>query len=354
MRKLFFISSMLLSCMMAKADLLYVKPFVAEAGVSDWGDGFSVCLENSEDYVGLQFDLYLPEGMELEDFDNFDPNYDRLDYTVDRKGNKTVVANIEVTNKGDHYLVTLDHGTSDSKINGTNGEFLYFYYKTPESFNRGVHDIQVKNVVLAIDGYHDVKPADATSHVYAAPFDLSFREGYGTFVAPFDVTLPEGVKAFADGEVIENVYKLGEPMSTIPANTPVFVKGESASQVHFDKSPEIKFVLASATHGSMIGAVVAPVEVPVNSFVLQKHEGDEDVKLYRVSEENPISLTIDKCCLCLPESFNAPAVLGFWNEETGITQIVSDGPSSTMTYDLMGRSAQSGLLIEKNKKYIVK
>ena len=60
--------------LLAAISILQVEPFEAVPGsTTEDGRYFVVRLDDTQDYWGVQFDLYLPEGMELDDEGGFSP-----------------------------------------------------------------------------------------------------------------------------------------------------------------------------------------------------------------------------------------------------------------------------------------
>lgn len=184
-------SCLLLSLTTSAEDILQVVPFQASAGVtSDDAEYFSVVLRNDTEFKGLQFDIYLPEGMEFDSmYDPIELNPDRVPHSTGRGGVITWKMGVTMSNKGGgHYFVMLAaNGGAPEPFEGNDGEVMKIYYTTTSDFAAGIHPIIVNNAVFAIDGVSGVKPVAASSYCWsgsqlvaddATSVDLSSLSGY--------------------------------------------------------------------------------------------------------------------------------------------------------------------------------
>lgn len=150
-----FMLALACSLSLGAEDILQVVPFQAQPGAveNNWDETltFSVNLNCTHPYTTLQFDLFLPEGMELlDDANPFDASKDRFPGTEGRYG-FTTDHDISCTKKGDgHYLVVL-YDNDLQTINGTEGELLKFYYTTSADMKEGVYPITVSNTVMVYE-----------------------------------------------------------------------------------------------------------------------------------------------------------------------------------------------------------
>lgn len=195
MKKYIFILTMILlgSKISMAEDIINVVPFEAKAGaVSEDAMSFTIEMTNVQDYWGIQFDLFLPEGMTLDTTGGLDPfdtelNPERYPYTVDRRGNKTYKHAVEwnIVSSG-AYRFAITPNDNDSFITGTSGEILTLYYLTDENFEPGLHPFIVEGTVMAISGNSGVRPVASSSYctVGESPLktdayvDLSALTGY--------------------------------------------------------------------------------------------------------------------------------------------------------------------------------
>lgn len=149
MKKIFILLLTAFSCLGAMADSeLQVLPFkaVANDGNPEWDSYLEITLENDVNIAGMQFDLYLPEGMTIDD-DGFELTTDRWTGTVNKKtGVFSPNATTEVTDKGNgHYFVTLYDQNNFQK--GNSGVAFIIYYKTGAMAD-GVYPIRIENAKM--------------------------------------------------------------------------------------------------------------------------------------------------------------------------------------------------------------
>lgn len=170
MKKIIFaIACLLVSVSTMAGDCLKItQPAVVKEGLveNDWEEYFTIELENevADAYSGVQFDLYLPEGMKLIEDGSVDLEQDRFDGTVIKKV-WTPDADIKVFDKEDHYTIVVIDPKNDGHIHGTSGVIMYLYYTTVEGFKGGTQNASLKNQVLIIDGDHKIKLDDVTADI---------------------------------------------------------------------------------------------------------------------------------------------------------------------------------------------
>ena len=174
-------------------DIINVEPFEAKAGaLSEDAMCFQIEMVSSQDYWGVQFDLFLPEGMTLDTTGGLDPydtelNENRYPYTVDRRGNKTYKHSVQwsVIDSG-AYRFVISPDDNESFITSGDGEILTLYYLTDSGFSDGLHPFVVENSVLAISGNSGVRPVASSSYCVVGEsqlkndkyLDLSCLTGY--------------------------------------------------------------------------------------------------------------------------------------------------------------------------------
>ncbi|MBP5629330.1 MAG: DUF3472 domain-containing protein [Bacteroidaceae bacterium] len=168
----------------------------------------------------------------------------------------------------------------------------------------------------------------------------------------FDVQIPSGVEVFTLAGFDNGVPALTTVTGTIPAHTPVILKGDNYASLHF---PIINAQTFSEEEGLMKGT-------------LQKKTGMKSKTFYTVAVKSGTpcialsltnSVTANQCYI-LKEDMEALGLtesqynLDFDNA-TAIKEVESQesGVKSNATYDLQGRpatEATKGIVIEKGKK----
>ena len=179
---------------------------------------------------------------------------------------------------------------------------------------------------------------------------VSASAQYGTFVAPFDVTIPEGVEAYGCFSIENDVLVLSALNGSIPANTPVILYAEEGINQTFygNGTPYGETV----TSGYLTG-VFADTQAPVDSYVLQNHNGV--VKFYIVDETDyQPTVKANRCYLTLPEA--TVKSIGF-SIADAIANVNVDKTSDGSIYNLAGQKVDStfkGIVIKNGKKFMNK
>ena len=171
---IFLLLSLSCVCRAGAEDVLQILPQRIYAGsTSADGRSFTIQMNNDNVFAAFQFDLYLPDGMELDD-DPFELSMDRFPYTIGRGGVIKFAHDVVYAKRNDGaYRVVVSANELESKVQGNSGDLLTIYYVTDNNFKEGIVPVQIKNVVLAINGTTDVKPQPTSSFFYSGDIDFS-------------------------------------------------------------------------------------------------------------------------------------------------------------------------------------
>ena len=149
-------------------DILQVTPFATTAGITEneWDENytFTVQMNNTQAYTGIQFDIQLPPGMTLIEVEPLELLKERFPGTV-IKGVFHPEHNISVSPQGNGlYRIVLYHDKL-KPVYGNSGDLMVFYYLTSEDMAPGYYPIKVTGTVLAVDAHTGCKPETSTSYV---------------------------------------------------------------------------------------------------------------------------------------------------------------------------------------------
>ena len=153
----------------AEEDILQVTPFATTAGITEneWDENytFTVQMNNTMPYSGIQFDIQLPPGMTLIPDEPVELLSGRFP-GITKKGVFYPEHNITPpTPVGNGlYRVILYHDEL-APIEGNSGDLMVFYYLTSEDMAPGYYPIKVTGTVLAVDAHTGCKPETSTSYV---------------------------------------------------------------------------------------------------------------------------------------------------------------------------------------------
>lgn len=130
----------------ASDNTLYVTSFETINGVTSANNKtFSVGLTNAVDIWGVQFDVRLPEGMEL--------TAPRTERNADRLGFYVADFNLETSATEDGWIrVFATPANVERFIVGFEGEIMKMHYATDPTMALGSHHIELRNVKLALQG----------------------------------------------------------------------------------------------------------------------------------------------------------------------------------------------------------
>lgn len=153
-------------------DVLQIVPQQIVAGSSaDDGRTFAIEMNNENEFVALQFDLYMPDGVILDNvYDPIELSKDRFPHTTGRGGAITWEHDVDLTLREEGFYRIAISSSKNSKISGTSGTLINVFYISDSELPDGVLPVEIKNVVMAISGTSDVKPDDCSSFFYTDKF----------------------------------------------------------------------------------------------------------------------------------------------------------------------------------------
>lgn len=157
-------------------DVLQILPQRIYAGsTSEDGRSFTIQMNNDNVFAAFQFDIYLPEGMDLDnEYDPVELSMERFPYTTGRGGAIKFAHDVVYAKRQDGaYRVVVSANELESKVQGNSGDLLTIYYVTDNNLNKSILPVQIKNVVLAISGTSDVKPQPVSSFFFTDETDFS-------------------------------------------------------------------------------------------------------------------------------------------------------------------------------------
>jgi hypothetical protein len=171
--------------------------------------------------------------------------------------------------------------------------------------------------------------------------------GYATYCGEFPLDFTEsGLTAYI--ATVSGTQVSFTPVTTVPANTGVLLKGEAGEHT-------INVVAVSETNvdANVLKGVLTDTEVPAGIFVLMNPVGGQGVGFYRTNN----AFTIRAKTAYLPaELAPSRSFIGF-DDITAVKSIIADAEATGEVYNLQGqrvKNAQKGLYIMNGKKVLVK
>ncbi len=291
----------------ASTNTVQIAPFAISAGEEK---EIYVLMDNPGDaFCGFQFNLNLPEGIEL--------LQDELGYFVEL-GSRTTSRKhaIESAEQKDGSVLVLCYSGKNMAFSGESGDVAVLTVKAADDLQAGVYNIEVNNIELSRPDETNAAPADYTGSVVAGDGGATelVLDGYFTADAMSEISGALAVKSdIVSVDITSAVYVDSEgSLTTGNSNTLVLLpSGESIANESnvvvdgfcqnlqlTDKMPfnaPAEFTAVNASYSRSFAApttatFVLPVAVPtaaVNGKVykLSGYEGDL-IKFSRVTEES--------------------------------------------------------------------
>ena len=175
--------------------------------------------------------------------------------------------------------------------------------------------------------------------------------GYASLNLPFNVVLPEGLKAYAATEEEADAVVIKEVEGHVPADVAVLLQGEAGTYT-LTIDNEDKEGVESLFQGTTLTTTIGS---DVNAYILAKHEGDDQPKLYLLDPAER-TLAANKAYF-VSETSTASFTLKLGT--TGIESSLTDESAEPVKYyDLSGRrvlNPTKGLYVtDKGRKVLVK
>lgn len=334
----------------AMADGIRINSFQLAAGEKQ---EIGILLDNSSDYGGLQFDLYLPDGVTI--VKNADDEYcdvtDRL--KISSKSYMTCEFGRPDANEPNHWRCLI-YNTSDKNIQGTSGDpIINIILSASDEITTGENNIEVKSQILSTVEATETKPADATYTCTLLINATVSSLGYATFSWPkaLDFTGCTGVQPYIASALGNGTITM-TPVSKVPANTGILLKGTSATYHPSTTEAATDDVSDNLLAETATGAYT--VGNSDNIYVLSRNNNNEP-GFYKA--HSGVTIGQYKAYLSIGSVSNSPAAFMFDGQITGISKIEqndADGVSYTVGGVRVENPTASGLYIKKGKKYMVK
>lgn len=371
MRKTIFLSLALLLSLAAPAwsetngtaqesNVVYVEQTTLMMGMQQT---LSVKLKNDIGIQGVQFDMYLPDGIsfctdERGEADGITLNSSRATQS------KTNYFNYALQSDGSLRVVFASK--PGYAIAAGDGEVVSVNVQVQSNMTPGYYPLLLKNITLSdmqLNGYR-------TAAIEAV---LTVTEPYATFTMPtagirtyshdrpLDFTYVEGLKAYiasgfspSTGEVLlTRVYQ-------VPAGEGLLLKGDAGS---FDVTcAETDMYYSNLLTGVVTATTVQPSYGNSTNYFL--NNGENGIRFYGASAA--VSMGNEEAYLQLPSTVKANGVRGIKmrfedengpGEQTGISEIAGDDGQSATIHDLQGRRVENtskGVYIIEGTKKVVK
>ena len=359
-KSLFATMMLLISSVGFAQTTFYIEPFSITAGETK---EIPVLMENpDETFSQLQFDITLPEGLEIpESYDE-----DMFDYIKEIKhGSRTSqkAYSIQTQSVDEALRVLCITQNANAYFTGVSGDVLLITVKAADDIAVGDVDIKITNTVLSRQDGSTYKPADCTATVsvgiaqttfYIEPFSIAAGEtkdipvlmknpGEKFSQLQFDITLPEGLEIpeSYDEDMFDYIKEIKHGSRTsqkaysiqtqsVDEALRVLCITQNANAYFTGVSGDVLLITVNAADEMAIG----DVEIKITNTVLSRQDG---------STYKPADCT---------------ATVSVTNgSTTGIDEMKGENGEMKAIYDLQGRKVEvpsEGLYIIDNKKVVIK
>lgn len=324
-------------------DKFYLPDFEISAGESKQ---LAIQFESERvnDYVAFQFDLYLPDGLSVEQNNKGKYNFT---FNTERNDDHTFSS----SDREDGAIRVLAASLTNACFGEESGDFVYFTITATDDFS-GTHEIYLKSVMFStVDSRTDlpdvktIVTGPSADSGNEANINITTANKWATCILPFSTELPSGVQAYS-GEGVNGEYLILKEETSIKANTPYLLYAKNGYEGKVTGSAEAAEG-TTVTTGVLSGALA---EQDITSGYVLQNQGS-GCMFYKVSSE--ITIPAGKCWLNVTGNRNA---IRIQPGTTGINAV--EGACATgKTYTLDGKvvdQPQSGKVYVVNGKKVMK
>lgn len=324
-------------------DKFYLPDFEISAGESKQ---LAIQFESERvnDYVAFQFDLYLPDGLSVEQNNKGKYNFT---FNTERNDDHTFSS----SDREDGAIRVLAASLTNACFWEESGDFVYFTITATDDFS-GTHEIYLKSVMFStVDSRTDlpdvktIVTGPSADSGNEANINITTANQWATCILPFSTELPSGVQAYS-GEGVNGEYLILKEETSIKANTPYLLYAENGYEGKVTGNAEAAEG-TTVTTGVLSGALA---EQDITSGYVLQNQGSGCI-FYKVSSE--ITIPAGKCWLNVTGNRNA---IRIQPGTTGINAV--EGACATgKTYTLDGKvvdQPQSGKVYVVNGKKVMK
>ena len=217
----------------AYASKLWVAPFDIKAGETKAVDIY-LTMDSEGLYAGFQFDMYLPEGLEVVRNDSGDLRFQLKTNRLTSVGASSEWSHQLTSNFADGYYTILVSSPTNNTLKDTQGAVITMYVKASEDMHVDKFTASMKDIKLG-------KPTASSDNFASEPFDITTMKelrlvlgtnGYSTYACDYNFKMISGASAYTGSYSAGNVTLMDiEEDAVIPAGDGVMLWGSEGENV---------------------------------------------------------------------------------------------------------------------------
>lgn len=151
------------TCTAHAEDAIKAVSFTTTAGVaSSDAKYFTIEMDNSSPIWAYQFNLFLPEGVEIDASNPLELNMVRYPYSGSADS-PTYEHQFTCDKQDDGSWLIMVHTDKKNRLSGTSGEILKVHYTTAANMADKAYQIDIKDVVMTVTGSTSIYPENTSA-----------------------------------------------------------------------------------------------------------------------------------------------------------------------------------------------
>lgn len=380
--------SLLFICLAVSAtaqseERVYIKtPLTVEPGTSTANISFTLALQADEienPYVGYQFDIVLPDGLEF-DYNKsgkprvslvktgFYPYYSEWEYddeTEEEVETKVYPHQLATSVVRGALRVIVYSAHEDENMRyfaKKSGDLVKVYVRPTAYLKPGEVNITLRDLTFAkMDATAGLEAAEmpvsgiTATTTSTVNLTVSATNKFSTAVLPFDVAeIPAALEVYSCGSTSGENLVLSRQQS-IKAYIPYILYAANGYSGTLTGTVDASKYAATVTDGYLTGTVVTQEIGGGNGYYVMQNKGDGPM-FYRIDDETTFSIPAGKCWLTLPAELQGSVSFRL-DGTTAIDEVKTESGNVKSIFDLTGHRVEnpaSGIYIINGKKQVIK
>ena len=331
-----------------KADEFRIEEFTIAAGETE---PVTLYLDGSCDYINFQLDIYLPEGISIQEKED---GYLVCDVNNEMRNSDHYCSSSKLTDVEGHYRFVVS-SPKNNKFKQVSGNVLNITLVASDQVSTGEQVIKLMNQKLtdvSLEG-HRINNKECPCEVQINTKVSSLEFASFSWPRALDFT-DTGVKAYIAKDSKNGSVKL-EEVKKVPANTGVILNGNQGT-CH----PQTTDVTDDVSGNLLTGTAKGAYKIDADNVYVLSNLDNGQPGLYRAN----VGVTVKqyKAYMVLSGSQDAKDAYSFDFTTDGIeaidfSQVATDNSDASAIYSINGqrvRITSKGIYVSGGKKYVVR